>query len=414
MATIKNIILAGLSWLLFLFVLGCSSSPKAEEETIEVLNSKGNLKLSTILEHPQLYVDKEVMFEGVIESVDIRKVNKDITLLTLMLTPVENGELLKSTKTLSDKFLFIEKLRQFEDLFTSVRYKNIRIQRYQSEYMKKLAIDLKIAANNIEALAYYFEGVDRKGVAVCVHKVADGYLKLGDAFFKFQKAALQSSPGTEARFSPENKEQVEKFETSLRKGGQLLLDFSNSLVDSKKVILDGHYSYDSTTALNKQRPSEILTYSSLLNAEAWEKEKAVEVEEQGISSALSVAVKDLGEGDKLVNEGMIQLGELLNKTAVQLKKDSVPTLKCAYFGYNGSNLKRAVNALKAMKHYPIGLHGTLLQSDLREEVNVMWVKAKLLNIDGLVYSLDYGDESGTLRNAVNFYEWAESVEKGGK
>lgn len=412
MARITNITLAGLPYLLFLFILGCSSSPKAEEKTIEVLQADGELKLSTILEHPQLYVDKEVMFEGVLESVDIRKVNKDITLLTINLTPIENGELLKTGKTLSDKFLFIEKLRQFEDLFTSVRYKNVRIQRYQSDYMKQLAIDLKIAAKNIEALAYYFEGVDRKGVAACIHKVSAGYLKLGDAFFKFQQAALQSSPGTEARFADGDKEQIVKFETSLRKGGQLLLDFSNSLAASKEVIMDGNFSYDSQTVLNKQRPSEILTYSSLLSAEAWEKEKVAEPEGQAISSALSVAVKDLGEGDKLVNEGMTQLGDLLNKTAVQLKKDSVPTLKCAYYGYNGSNLKRAVQALKSMGHHPIGLQGTLLQSDLREEVNVMWVKAKLLNLDGLIYSLEYGDESGTIRNAVNFYEWAESVEKG--
>ena len=403
MAIAKYMNLAGLMWIIALILSGCSSKPVAEEKSLEVLESDGDLKLSTILEHPQLYVDKDVVFQGVVESIDIRKVNKDITLLTLMLTPVENGEFLKTSNMLSEEFRFIEKLREFEDLFTAVRYKNIRIQRHKSTYMKQLAIDLKIAANRIEALAYYFEGLQRSDIASCIHTVSKGYVSLGDAFFKFEQAALESSPGTEAKMDPPYKEQVEKFEANLRKGGRLLLDFASDLSNSKEMLLDGHFSYDSKTVLNKQKPAEILTYSSLIKAEAWEKEKAGILEEKSVNTAMALAVKDLGEGDRLLNKGMSSLGNILAKTAVQLKKESVPTLKCTYYGYNGSNLKRAVSALKAMAHHPISLHGTLLQSDLREEVNLMWVKANLLNIDGLVYSLDYGDESGTVRKAVDFY-----------
>ena len=412
MACMKRKILAGLYWILIVLVTGCGSNPAAEETAIDMVESNSDINLKQILEHPQLYVNRDVMFKGVVESVEYRKVNDEISLLTINLTPIENGEILKNGQTLSDQFLFIEKLREFEDLFTAVRYKNVRIRRHISPKMKQIAYDLKIASSKIEALAFYFEGVDKKAVGQAIHKVADGYQKLGDAFFIFQEAALKSSPGTEAKLSTTELEEVQKFENSLRKGGQLLLDFSVSLAKSKETIIDGNYSFNSSKVLNKQRPAEILTYSSLLDAESWEMKKAALFEPHEISNELSSAVRKLGEGDKLVNEGMTELGDLLNKTAVQLKKDSVPTLKCAYYGYNGSNLKRCVKAIKQMGHSPIGLNGKLLQSDLREEVNIMWVQANYLNLDGLIYSLDYGDENGTVRKAVDFYNWAESVEKG--
>lgn len=405
-------ILAGLSWLWIVALVGCSSNPEAEESTIQMAKKNGGKNLSEIMQHPQLYVDQDVMFEGVIESVEIRKVNNDITLLTFNMTPVENGELLKSSETLSDKFLFIEKLRQFEDLFTSVRYKDIRLRRHQAAHFQQLGYDLKIAASKIDALAYYFEGEEKMEIAKAVHSVGKGYKRLGDAFFNFHKAALESSPGSEARQSKEELMQIEKFENSIRKGGLLLLGFAKSLAETKELILDGHFSYNSEKVLNPQRPAEILTYSSLLRAESWEKEKVADVEGQKVTEALSHAVKDLGEGDKLVNDGMRQLGNILDKTAVQLKKDRVPTMKCAYYGYNGTHLKRCAKALKQIGHYPVGVHGLLLQSDLREEVNVMWVNATQLKVDGMIYSLDYGEESSTVKGAVELYKWAESVEKG--
>ena len=405
-------VLAGLSWLWIIAVVGCSSNPVAEDSTIQMAKQDGGKNLNEILQHPQLYADQDVMFQGVIESVELRKVNKDITLLTFNMTPVENGELLKSSEVLSDKFLFIEKLRQFEDLFTSVRYKDIRIRRHQAKHYQQLGFDLKIAASKIDALGYYFEGEKKMEIAKAIHSVSSGYKRIGDAFFNFQKAALESSPGNEARQSKEELMQIEKFENSIRKGGLLLLSFADNLSAAKELILDGHFSYNSDKALNPQRPAEILTYSSLLRAESWEKEKLVDVEGQKVSEALSVAVKDLGEGDKLVNKGMRQLGNILDKTAVQLKKDRVPTMKCAYYGYNGSHLKRCAKALKQIGHYPVGVNGLLLQSDLREEVNVMWVNATQLKIDGMIYALDYGEESSTVKGAVELYKWAESVEKG--
>jgi len=412
MAYFSKKILAGLSWLWMIAFVGCSSNPAAEESTIQLTKKDSGKSLNEILQHPQLYVDQDVMFRGVIESVEIRKVNKEITLLTFNMTPVENGELLRSSDALSDKFQFIEKLRQFEDLFTSVRYKDIRIRRHHAKHFQQLGFDLKIAASKIDALAYYFEGEKKTEVSKAIHSVAKGYKQIGEAYFNFQKAALESSPGSEAKQAKEELSKIEKFENSLRKGGLLLLGFAESLSASKELILDGHFSYSSDKALNHQRPAEILTYSSLIRAESWEKEKAVDVEGQKVAKALAVAVKDLGEGDKLVNAGMRSLGNILDKTAIQLKKDRVPTMKCAYYGYNGSHLKRIAQALQQIGHYPVGVDGLLLQSDLREEVNIMWVNATQLNIDGMIYALDYGEESSTVKGAVELYKWAESVEKG--
>ena len=87
-------------------------------------------------------------------------------------------------------------------------------------------------------------------------------------------------------------------------------------------------------------------------------------------------------------------------------------MRCAYYGFNGSHLNRCAKALRAIGHSPVKLKGQLIQANLREEVDVLWLQTEKMEIDGMIYSLDYGEESGTLRGAVDLYKWAEDVEGG--
>ncbi|MCM8533488.1 MAG: hypothetical protein NE330_20135, partial [Lentisphaeraceae bacterium] len=102
-----------------------------------------------------------------------------------------------------------------------------------------------------------------------------------------------------------------------------------------------------------------------------------------------------------------------SKTAVTTNNDSQDSLKCAYYGFNGSHLSRCINAINRLdRDVAIKITGTLRRSNLREEVDVLWLHASSMEIDGVRIALNYGDENETMRSAMELYEWAEEVEKG--
>jgi hypothetical protein len=412
MSYFKNIVLAGAITGVTLCVgAGCSSS---EEYVEPVRNTAGDQVsgLGEVLINPELYLNQELALEGVVQSIKIKKVNKDITLLVMKLTPLESKHLLLKPDPDMAKFRFIEKLRQAEDIYTGARYKNLKIRHHMQKKMKSLACDMNVASEKIEALSHYYSGIGQVNVAATLKTMGKGYKKIGDAYFSFEKVASMSSMGDEV-LPTDQLENVEKFEKALDTGGVHLLDFVTGMAAARDAISNGMYSYPKQV-LNHQRSYEILTFGSSVSAESWEKKKSEDQKGFEVSSVLAEGVKALGEGDKLVNNGLLSLADILSKTAIKAQREKAPALRCAYYGFNGTHLSRCAQALSAVGHAPIKIKGSLIQSNLREEVDVLWLQAEVLEIDGMIFKLSYGEENGTLKDAMNLYNWAEDVKKGGK
>ncbi len=414
MSCLNKKILAGLiTGVTLCFIAGCSSSSTEEQMNAEEKNAQVSLKesaLAEVLKEPDSYLNQDLGLQGVIQSVEVKKINDDLSLLMVNLTPVESVHLLNKPDPGMEKYRFIENLRQAEDIYNDARYKSLFVRLHMQEKMEQLGCELKIASEKLQALGYYFDGIGKMEVAAAIRTVAKGYQKLGDAYFSFKQTASLSSMVSEASADKVQIEKIDKFENALSVGGDLFLKFVEGMTSAKDTISNGVYSYGSR-ALSAQRPFEILTFSSMLNAEAWNKRKNQDEHGFNVTSSLAEGVKALGDGDKLINEGLRSLSTTLEKTAVKSRSMAAPTLRCAYYGFNGSHLNRCAQALKSMGRSPVEIAGSLLRTNLREEVDVVWFKASKLTIDGMTMSLAYGDESGTFKGAVDLYNWADDVKK---
>ena len=382
-------------------------STESENQEMPVFINKKESRLADVFEHPKLFLGSTITVSGQVQSSEVRKLTKHLSLLTFKLSDGPGNV------KINTRFHFLEKLREAEDLISSSRYKNVRLSAASEKKLYETACDLKIAASRIEALSHYFNGIVNKDVANAMSTLSSGYSDLGESFLAFQKAASASSPAVESNQKNDDQEEISKFEESVLRAGGLMLVFAHELEKSKDMISSGYYSFDAKTNLNLNRSYEILTYGSLLKAEAWKQQKSGNEEYFNVSSLLSKAVVSFGEGNKKINAGLSNLSETLNKTAIRQPSEMSGTLKCAYYGFNRSHLARCLNSVNKLdKNVRIKVSGQLRKSNLREEVDVLWLHAQQIEIDGVKMSLNYGDSGGTVRSAMDLYEWAESVEKG--
>jgi len=403
-------------------------------------------QLSEIFVYPQLYLDKNTVLEGIIHSVEVRNVHKDVTLFVLELSPAESRKLLTAADPMRDKFIYLSKLRIAEEIFKRITPLNTPIRRADAEEMQHLACEFKIASKQMEGMSYFLEGHGKKDTSQAVAKVSEAYSLFGNAYFLFQKAALLELDGTEFQpvALPQSEEvnsdasqktkkvrellpsidlpsdQVEftvgnrgELVRSLNSGAKLVLEVSEYLQWSRTVLLRGLHSFEYEKIFQPGNSYDIMTNASLMVAYSWEAHRAGNAIEAEKHNAVAIALKELGLANKMLNEGIKELSVSLNKTAVHGFYAKAPALKCAYFGYNGSHLVRCAQVLKGLGgDVPVRVRGKLVRSDLREEVNILWLKAENFEVDGLRLSFNYGDESGAMKNAVEVYEWAESVEEG--
>ena len=390
----------------------CSSSSSAEGIQAVELQSDGVVTLSDVLAHPQLYIDTDIELEGIVQSARLRKVNKDISLMMIKLSPAEDLLQVQGPDP-REKYLFINKLRQAEEAFAHSHQKEILIRREQVEEMKRLACELKIVASELEAMGHYFKGRGQSGVAAAIGKVSRGFSTLGDSYFAFEQASLSGSPEDEKMLSREDSKNTMDFERSLKSGAALLLEFSLELRRARDIIEGGLYSFEHKKVLRPQNSFEILTHASILSARSWERHREGDLSKEKSLKSVAKAMKLLGNGGLEINDGLKDLSIILNKTAVKGAYIKGPGLKCAYYGFNGSHLLRCIQKMNSVKRQVvIKISGRLMRSNLREEVNVLWLQAVDFEVDGLKMAFSYGDENGALKNAMNLYDWAESVKKG--
>jgi hypothetical protein len=391
-------------------LLSCSSG--SDENKIISSSSASQGLLEEIIEHPQLHINQEITVEGVILDADLRKLGKGASLLMVKLTSLENV-IEQSKSTSGRKYLFIDKLRQAEDLLIANQYKGVYVSFSSAEKYHQQGCDLKIAAKRLAAMQHYFSGEKKPEVSKAFESISKGYMELGEAYLMLHKTALETSIGDESSSWASDKSETRQFEESLLTSANLLLEFALKLEDKHAMIHKGYHSFSAAKVLNSQRSHELLTYSSLLGADSWKLRKDGQLANAQMASAIAEVIKLIGNGDKLVNQGLLELSESLNKTAIAAQTESIESLKCVYTGFNGAHLRRCLSSLNGLsKHSPVKIRGTLVRSNLREEMDVLWLKTTELEIDGVKISLSYGDESGALRNAMEIYEWAEDVEKG--
>jgi len=366
-------------------------------------------ELSELLAYPQLYVGKETILEGVVESVEIRSASKGVTILIIKLSPIDDNKSKKNNSSYNgERFLFLAKLQKVNEIFNKISSVDSTLHSSSNSDLRDVGYEFKIASEELEALGYFLKQNKKTETSQAVAKIAEAYSTAAESYFIFSDVAIKSPVKNE--IAPAN------LENKLYTGAQLLNDAADSIIKSKYILLKGLHTFDYEKVFIPETSYKIQAHSSTLSAQSWSEIKVGNDYQHKALKRLAKAFRELGRANMLINEGIADLGKALSKTAVRWTHSKDPALRCAYFGYNGSHLVRCAQLLNSlngsMNRTPVKIRGKLVRSDLREEVNVVWFQAEGFEVDGLSLSFNYGDENGAMKSTVELYEWVEDVQKG--
>ena len=367
-------------------------------------------ELVELLTYPELYYGKETILEGLVKSVNVRNINKDLAILVIKLVPQENPTVKKKkVDETAEKFPFHQIMKEANELFSCLPSVAIGLNKSSAPGLEDITYEFKFAARRLEAFSYLLSECNKQETAEAFTKIASAFAQTSDAYITFKNISL--IPDIQVSRS-------ENLENKLYTGAQLLNDVADGLLNSKYLLMKGLYTFEYEKIFNPHTSFKLQAHSSMLAAQSWTELRLGNKQYHTKLQSLSHAFDQLAQANKKLNDGISDLGKALNKTAISWSQAKDPALKCAYFGYNGSHLVRCSQLLASLNstnaQIPIKIKGKLIRSDLREEVNVVWFQAEGFEVDGLKLSLNYGDESGAMKSTVELYEWVEDVEKGSK
>jgi len=397
-----TIIRAIINTVLITYLTSCSTS-----ETDDTITARE--ELSELLVYPQLYVGKDTVLEGTVKSVEIRSATKGITIIIVKLSPI--GEQKNSGQNAvynGDRFAFLSKLQQANEVFDHIKSIDTSLQQSSYSDIKDIGYQFKVASQELNALGYFLKQHGKAETSQALFKIAQAYSLTAESYFLFADIGEKTSTSETAPPSA--------FENKLYTTALLLNDVAENIIKSKFTILKGLHSFEYEKEFLPDTSYKILTHSSSLSAQSWFEIKIGNKRQHQALKSLAHAFKEFGKANRLINEGISDLGKALSKTAVRWTHTKDPALRCAYFGYNGSHLVRCAQLLNSLNgsKTPVRIRGKLVRSDLREEVNVVWFQAEGFEVDGLTLSFSYGDKNGAMKSTVEIYEWVEDVQKGGE
>ncbi|WDE96106.1 hypothetical protein PQO03_10310 [Lentisphaera profundi] len=398
------------------YLCSCASKDEGSSEVVKIedkvkMAEKADKSvLGSVLENPDIYLNKTLSLKGMLDAVEFKKIGKHIHLVNFKFIPEERIDEWAQIRYDAEKYTFITRLKEADKSFTSHKDVDLYIRPEAAKKMAAMAHDFKAACQEVKAMGYVLSGLGKDSLSSGVDEIAEAFEQLGDGFFALEAAA---NKGKEAAIEDkELKEKCEAFEESLLSGGRILLRLSKQLQTSQILLTKGLHSFDYENRLSLKNSYAILTQSSMIRAHAWYRRQEGKVQQAEMSLALAKALTFVGEGNKTLHLGFKELAVELDKTAVNYALKAGPALRCAYIGYNRSHLDRCSQKLKQVPgNIPVTITGTLLKSNLREQVGVLWLKLNSFEVDGFSMLFPFNDKSSSEIKASDLYEWMDGVDE---
>ena len=397
------------------FFYSCSSSdteyrpaPK-ENASIDIPNY---YELKDVLANPDKYKDGSIAINGIIHGYAAEDANDDMTLLTILLSPVGAKPIFKPAQNSNDINFAIHLIKS-EKILTKTLKKQAFLSPKVAITLRDTSYDFKIAANEIRAISHYYRSNNLQVLASATESVAKGFSTFGDAYKKLAEAALHSPINDKRKVDEKTLKRSKAFEEQIVQLAEQLLNAASLMITSKEQLAQGLIVFKHQD-LPDDLSHALLSYSHKLKANSWAYKKQQMTDHENSSALLSDGFHKFGDASKDIKTGFFKMGEELQKQILSTQKATVyPTLKCAYYGNNKGHLRRSSSKLKALKgKYPITLYGKLTNENLLEQVNVTWMRISAIEVDGVTIAMDYGAKNATLQGAGALYNWAEEVRSG--
>jgi hypothetical protein len=403
--------------MLFLFYLSsCTSVDDGDsdvvkiEDKVELAEKADKSVLGSVLENPNVYLNKTLSLNGVLDAVEFKKLGKHTHLVSFKFIPEERIDEWAQIRYDAEKYTFITRLQEADKSFTSHKDVDLYIRPESAKKMATMAHDFKAASQEVKAMGYVLSGLGKNSLSSGVDQIAKAFEQLGEGFFALEVAAKKGE-GVDLKDEKVQKK-CEEFEESLLSGGRILLRLSKQLQTSQILLTKGLHSFDYENRVSLKNSYAILTQASMIRAHAWYRRQEGKRTHAEMSLALAEALTNVGEGNKTLHLGFKELAVELDKTAVKYALKAGPALQCAYIGYNRSHLDRCSKKLQQIPgNIPVTITGTLLKSNLREQVGVLWLKLNSFEVDGFAMLFPFDDKSSSEIKASDLYEWIEGVEE---
>ena len=375
------------------------------------------LSVDDLLMNPETHIDTSVTVVGVVDDLELKKSSKGYRILGIDLRDEKNTTLVEERK---ESFVRINLLGHLESIGKLLvqSSQEIELSSLEVTVFEDLSYDLKINGNRIRALGNFFRSKEKHKIGNDVELIANGYLKLGDAFYSFSNLAVENNPGSDIEqvdilpnISVENSE-ANHFQDTIKLVCHELSNFANTLIENRNGLLRGDVVIGNDTA-SASKGYALLSIGDMFEAKRWESKKSrAEISEHQFD-VLSKSYSLMGEGVNDMYDGYQELGK-----GIMIKTDEsetpikfiYPTLKCAYIGYNKFVLNDCENKVRQLgDNGVVTIKGRLVRGNLHEQLNLLWLKMESVTVDNLTIDLAHNESSSAWRNLTNFYDWMKET-----
>ena len=375
------------------------------------------LSIDDVLSNPKDHIDKNVTIVGVVDDLQLEKSSKGYRILGIDLRDKNIAIPVVEKKENLARINVLDQLNSIGELLVQSA-QDIELSSLEVTVFEDLSYDLKINGNRIRALGNFFRSKEKLKVGDDVELIANGYLKLGDAFYSFSNLAVENKPESEFEqidVLPNidiGNTGVNDFQGTIESVCNELSNLANTLIENRNQLLSGDLVIGHDASSNSKGYA-LLSIGDMFEAKRWESKKNhAEISEHQFD-VLSNGFNLVGDGVNNIYNGYYKLGKGVTikvETAETLGTAHYPTLKCAYIGYNKFVLNDCESKVKQLGDNGIvTVRGRLIRGNLHEQLNLLWLKMESVTVDDLTIDLAHNETSSTWRNLTNFYDWMKET-----
>ena len=372
--------------------------------------------VESLIENPTPFLEREITLLGTVKEFQIKKGPKGTSILELT---INDGNLTKIPPPQSPSITRLKLAEQLDAIGDKMldSVQRIELTNIEPSKFKDISYNLKIDGNRIEALSHFFRSKDLFEVGDEVQSIANGYLKLGDAFFAFSEIVVESAPNVMLEqieiqsVTTNSVPSTNEFQFALSKVSEELSLVAEELIKNRYNIVGQNLLLENNEISNNKAYS-LLSVGELMEAKSWESRKNQNEVAEKQFQVVSAGFTMLGEGMNNLYDGFRNLGNKLTIKVNPVLPTIIETsrLKCAYIGYNNHVIRDCEKKLEQLGvDGQLTIQGQLIQGSLMEELNVLWVKMKSVTVDDLTIDLAYDDIPATWRNLTSFYDWVKET-----
>ncbi len=378
----------------------------AEASTIQEISSR-----------PEQYLGKKLIVSGNLGDLELVDSSDGLSLLSIGLTDSESRPEKDEGSHTAAYLDFTERLNLVNRHLTDAA-QNLDLTAFDSHSLELFSYSQKANGKRIRALSFFFQSKGSTEFGESTRKIADGYMKIGDAYFELSKlnpensvaTTIENAVPTDSVTTPVP--EANRFEEDIAATNSAISGIADKLIENRYKILNHEVGVTADFG-NKNTGYALMSIGENFSANSWLSKKEDDTRSHEFWRTMGDVFYLFGTAITEIESG---IQDLIRLSAVGplivlpgLDTDTVK-LECAYLGYNAHILADCKEKLSQLGRFaPVTVEGYLIKGNILEKINKIWLKMELISIDGLTFELTYDDYHRTWKNISGIYEFMKEA-----